>query len=212
MAKVNMEDLKPNSHTYKSEQKKKLAPAIKGGGVVSTRKPLSKKFAETFIEEDIGDIKDYIIFDAIIPGIKNLCLDALEMIFFGGTRGRRRRSGGRVKDDDEYYDYTSHYKSAEYKRSRRRDDGSYDHDRKDKVDYRNIVLKYSDDAKDVVDQLRGRIKDYGQATVADLFDLVDITGKYTDNNWGWTNQSDIGIARVSNGYLIDVPEAQLLDD
>lgn len=214
MAKVNLEDLKPNSHAYKESQKKedekkKLTPVVKKGSVVN-KNSFGKKLTETFIEEDVQDVKDYIIFDAIIPGIKNLCLDALEMFFFGGSGGRRR---GRRRDDDERTSYSSYYKSAKYKRSRRRrdDDDDDDYEKSDKTDYRDIVVKYSDDAKDVVDQMRGRIHEYGQATVADLFDLVGITGKYTDNNWGWTKEEQIGIRRVSDGYLIDVPEAKLLD-
>lgn len=215
MATVNLEDLKPNSHKYKEEQKmaerksekEKLKSVVKKDGIVSAKKPLSKKFAETFIEEDVNDVKDYIIFDAIIPGIKNLCLDALEMFFFGGRSGRRSR-GGRYRDDEKT-SYSSYYRS-EYKRSRRDRDREKDEDDR-KIDYRNIVLRYSDDAKDVVDQMRGRIHEYGQATIADLFDLLEITGKYTDNNWGWTHEDDIGLRRVSNGYLIDVTEAKALD-
>lgn len=210
MAEIKLEDLKPNSHVYKEKAKadekpEKLTPAVKSGGVVSTKKSFAKQLSETFLEEDIKDVKDYIIFDAIIPGIKNLCLDALEMFFFGGGGGRSR---GRSRDKEKT-NYTSYYKS-EYKRSRRRgrDEDEYD---EPKTDYRNIILKYAEDAKEVVDQMRGRIKEYGQATIADLFDLVDITGKYTDNNWGWTREEDIGIRRVSSGYLIDVTEAKVLD-
>lgn len=217
MATVNLDDLKPNSHKYKEEkelaereEKKKLQPIVKKGGVVTTKKSLGEKFRETFLEEDIRDVKDYIIFDAIIPGIKNLCLDALEMFFFGG-RSSGRRSGGRDSGRKET-PYHSYYKSSsEYKRSNGRHIDRDEDDDERSTDYRNIVLRYSDDAKEVVDQMRGRIHEYGQATVADLFDLVEITGKYTDNNWGWTREEDIGIRRVSSGYLIDVTEAKLLD-
>jgi hypothetical protein len=44
-----------------------------------------------------------------------------------------------------------------------------------------------------------------------MLDLMEISGKYTDNNWGWTNKGEIGLKRVNNGYLIDVAEAILLD-
>lgn len=206
MATVNMEDLKPNSHISKEKtEKEKMAPIIRKDAVIKQKRSFGQTFKEHFLEDDVKDVKDYIIFDAIIPGIKNLCLDALEMFFFGGTGGRR--SSHRRRDDD-HVAYNSYYKSAQYKRSRR-DREEDDDDRK--VDYRDIVIKYSDDAKAVVDELRDRIDKYDQVTVAELLDAVNITGKYTDNNWGWTRKEDIGIRRVSNGYLIDVPEAKLLD-
>lgn len=206
MATVNMEDLKPNSHISKEKaDKEKMTPMVRKDAVIKQKRSFGQTFKEHFLEDDVKDVKDYIIFDAIIPGIKNLCLDALEMFFFGGTGGRR--SSHRRRDDD-HIAYNSYYKSAQYKRSRR-DREEDDDDRK--VDYRDIVIKYSDDAKAVVDELRDRIDKYDQVTVAELLDAVNITGKYTDNNWGWTRKEDIGIRRVSNGYLIDVPEAKLLD-
>lgn len=216
MAEVKLEDLKPNSHIYKNrlkedakkEPSKKLEPVVKKDSVVRTKKPIGKKLSETFLKEDINDVKEYIIFDAIIPGVKNLCLDALEMFFFGSVSGRDRRDR---RDDRSRTSYSSMYKRKEYSRSSRRDRDEEEYEVDDKTDYQDIVLRYSDDAKDVVDQLRGRIHEYGQVSIADLFDLVNIAGKYTDNNWGWTNEGDIGIRRVKEGYLIDVKPARLLD-
>lgn len=216
MATVNLEDLKPNSHVYKEsiqkeekQDKKKLETVVKKGGVVSTKKSLGDKFQDIFLSEDVKDIKGYIIFDTIIPGIKNLILDVIEMAFFGSS-GSRRSTGSRR--EKEHTNYSSYYKS-EYKSSRRdrrdREERRYEAD--EKVDYRRIILKYRDDAERVVDQMRERIRTYETVSIADLFELVGITGKYTDNNWGWVDENDIGIKRVSDGYLIDVTEAVLLD-
>lgn len=212
MATVDPNDLKPNSHAYKErnekKEKPKLMPAIKKDEIVTTKKSLGEQFKETFIEEDIREVKKYVIKDVIVPGIKNTVLDMLSMTFFKepyyGGRSHSRDDGG--------YQYSARYKykSSSSRRQERDDrDDLYDRDRK--VDYRNIVLRNRDQAEDVVRQLRRRIEDYDTASIADLFDLVDITGKYTDNNWGWDNPNDIGIRRVSSGYLIDVAEAKLID-
>lgn len=219
MSGVNIDDLKPNSHVYKEglkqeerkEQKEKIQAVVNKAGVVSTKKPLSKKFAETFIEEDVKDVKSYIVLDVIIPGIKNTILDVLSMMFFKEPYDRRGHRSSR----DDRYEYSARYKyksnNDRLRRDRRdRDDERYEND--DKVDYRNIVLRNRSDAEEVVDQMRKRIRKYDTASIADLFDLIDITGKYTDNNWGWDREEDIGIRRVSQGYLIDVAEAKLLDD
>lgn len=213
MAKVNIEDLKPNSHVYKEsikeEKKEKIQPVVKKADVVSTKKPLSKKFAETFIEEDVADVKSYILMDVIIPGIKNTILDVLSMMFFREPY-RGQRGGSR----DDHYDYSARYKyrGSSNSRSRRRDRDDDEYQQDDKTDYRNIILRNRSDAEEVVDQMRKRIRQYDTASIADLFDLIDVSGKYTDNNWGWDREEDIGIRRVSQGYLIDVSEAKLLDD
>lgn len=206
MAEVKVDSLKPNSHTYKRQEsdneKRKLEPIVKKDSIVSTKKPVGKRIAENFIKEDVKDIKNYILMDVIIPGIKNVVLDMLSMAFFGETRSRDRSR----RDDRGYYSYSSRYRSSSSSSSSRDRDRRYDND--DKTDYRNIVLRERDDAEEIINQLCYRIRETGKATIGDLFDLLDIAGRYVDNDWGWTSERDIGIRRVSSGYLIDVAEAR----
>lgn len=205
---IDIESFKSNSN--KSKEKEKLTPIVSKAGVVSTKKTLGDKVAEVFIEEDLNEVKSYILQDVIIPGIKNTILDVMEMIFFGGTRGRARNSSGNSR---EKVSYASYYKSESNRRSQRndRDQQKSRPSSNEKVDYTHIVLRNRSEAEDVVDKMCRRISEYGSASIADLFDLLDITGNYQDNNWGWTNERDIGLRRVSAGYLIDVAEAQPLD-
>lgn len=208
-AKINISELKPNSHAYKAEKirengRAKLEPVIKKENVVSVKKPLSKKIMETFIPKDVKDIKDWVIFDVIIPGIKNLILDMGSMAFFGESR--RRSSSSRIRTD-----YRSSYGGMGYGSSpRRRREIRDEYDQKD-TDYRNIVLRNREDAERIVSELRKRVMEYSAASVADLLDLVDLPSQYTDNNWGWCDERDIGCRRVSNGYLIDVGEPVYLN-
>lgn len=215
MAEIDVSSLEPNSHKYKAEKKKegtsktreKISPVIDRDRVVSTKKPLSKKFFETFMTEDTKDVKTWLMMDVLIPGIKNTVLDILSMMFFGevDTRSRGRRS--KREERDSYFDYRGRYRTSSSTRRGRTD--RYDSD--DRVDFRNIVLRNRDDAERVIRALRNRILDDGSASVADLLDLIDVAGRYTDNNYGWDDERDIGIRRVSSGYLIDVAEPKYLD-
>lgn len=213
MATVNMDDLKPNSNVYREAEiskREKLDPVIKKDSVVSTKKPFGQKLKDTFIGEDIQDIKRYILVDVIIPGVKRTILSAIRMMFFGEP------------EDDHYYernssrhtDYAGRYKGRSYSSSSL-SYKSRDRERRyedEKVDYRNIILRNREDAEDVVDEMKTRIRKYGSCSVADLFDLINVAGKYTDNNWGWRDERDIGIRRVNSGFLLDVTEAEYLDD
>lgn len=214
MAEIRLEDLPSNSHTSKKMEKErekpeKLKPVVSKANVVQTKKSVGQKFIDAFIQDSVEDVKDYVIRDVIVPGVKNTILDCLSMIFFHESydgRGRSRRY------DEDSPSYSSYYKSGRKTRDRsdrRRREERYEEN--PNVDYKNIILKRREDAEDVVDELRRRIKKYERASVADLFDLIEVSGKYTDNNWGWINEEDIGIRRVSNGFLIDVAEAQLID-
>lgn len=223
MGDIDVNSLEPNSHKYKAEKanggdkkepgsREKVSPIVKRDQVVSTKKPLGKKFAETFMTEDTKDVKSWLLMDVIIPGVKNTILDILSMMFFGEVDSRRGR-GKRRRYDDDRRDYSSYYggssSNRERRSSRRKDNSYYDSD--DRVDFRNIVLRNRDDAEDLIEEMRRRIKSEGSVSVATLLDLVDVPGRYTDNNWGWDDDRDIGIRRVSSGYLIDVAEPKYLD-
>lgn len=223
MADIDVNSLEPNSHKYKAEKanggdkkepgsREKVSPIVKRDQVVSTKKPLGKKFAETFMTEDTKDVKSWLLMDVIIPGVKNTILDILSMMFFGEVDSRRGR-GKRRRYDDDRRDYSSYYSGSSSNRERRssrhKDNSYYDSD--DRVDFRNIVLRNRDDAEDLIEEMRRRIKSEGSVSVATLLDLVDVPGRYTDNNWGWDDDRDIGIRRVSSGYLIDVAEPKYLD-
>lgn len=199
-----MDGLTPNSNKYKNEQKQereRLKPVIDKKSVVSKKKKIKNGFLKLFLPEDVEDVRSYIFDDCIIPGIKNAILDVLYMSFYHEEPSRRERYGRS--------DYRSMYRGNSYKRSssssrnRKRDrDRDSDH-----IDYRDIVLDYRADAEKIVDELHHRIDDYGYASVADLLDLIDMPGKYTDNDYGWKRKGDIGIKRIADGFLIDVEEA-----
>lgn len=213
MAEVKLENIKPNSYKSKTQPNApKATPIVSKDSVISTKKSLGQKFVDTFITEDKEDIKTWLIMDVVVPGIKNTILDMLSMMFFSG------KSSGYGRQKNRYYNsenvsYNSYYKS-QYNRNRytqRGQDDSPQMAQNGKVDYRNIVLKRRDDAERVADEMQRRIVDFGQVSIGDMLDLMEITGSYTDQNWGWTDPRDIGIRRISNGWLIDVPEAQMLE-
>jgi hypothetical protein len=60
--------------------------------------------------------------------------------------------------------------------------------------------------------MRFRIGEYGQVSIAEMLDFMEITSNFNDNNWGWTRPNDIGIRRLNNGWLIDVAEAEPLEN
>lgn len=211
MAEIDVKNLEPNSHKYKAEKaaqmkREKTDPVVRRDQIVSTKKPLKKKFSELFMTEDTKDIKTWVIMDVLIPGIKSTILDILSMMFFGEIDSRSRRSRSR-RDRGDRVDYRSKYNSS----SRRRRDRDDYYDSDDRVDFRNIVLRNRDDAERLIEELRKRIRENDSVSVAELLDLIDVPGRYTDNNYGWDDERDIGIRRVSSGYLIDVAEPKYLD-
>ena len=200
MAEVKLEDLKGNSNTEKEEQRRVKRP-VTTNVKVKEKKPRSK-LAEAFLGEEIDSLKDYIVYDVIIPAIKNTIVDsvsdAVGMMFGVTPRGRRKDSG--------YVSYSTYYKSGG--RDRRRND---DADRNSRYDYRDITFASRVEAEEVLDNLRDLIEDYEEASVADLYDLCNITADFTDNKFGWVSLRNARVVRVRGGYELDLPRPRPLD-
>lgn len=209
MAEVKLPKIEPNSKTYK-EKREKMQPVIRKDEIISTRKPITKRLADKFLETDIQEAKEYFLRDILIPGIKDTVLDVISMLLTGEGYSSNRRRGG-------YSNYSSYGRSnyrsysSSHRRSRDREARYEDTHREEKVSYRDIVVRERGDAEEIVDKLHDRIQDRGDATVAELLELVDIPSAYTDNNYGWTRCSQIDIRRVNGGWLIDVDDAKYLN-
>lgn len=193
-----------NSHRAKEERK---VEKVVTGKVALKKKSTGKKFLETFIGDDINSVSSYIIHDVLIPAAKSTISDmvqgGIEMLLFGERKGNRtRRDQGRS-----YVSYNS-YSSQQPRRDERRD-----------VTYRNrarhnfddVILSSRGEAEEVLSHLVDLVIDYGQASVGDLYDLVGITGNFTDNKWGWTDLRSASVSRARDGYLLNLPKPILLD-
>ena len=200
-----MTDYKPNSNRFKEEQKtkepEKRAEKVVTGAVVTKKKSGISKLANEFISEDAKNIKSYVIGDVIIPSIKKaLCdivKDGIEMLLYGGTRpGGGRSTADRVS-------YRSYYDDRGSRSARDTRPSGYSYD--------DIILSNRGEAQDVLDRMDELMDTYGLVRVADLYDLVGITGNYTDNKYGWTNIRNAEIVRVRDGYMIKMPRAVPID-
>ena len=197
----NINEAFPSNSKTKKEKPK--PQRITTGRVIRKKKSLGKKFSETFIAEDSGSVLGYILHDVLIPAAKDMIYDTIkgsvEMSLFGTTKSSpRTKVQGR-----------SHvaYNSI-------RDDRTPRHiSNKDRAIHRfdDIVLESRGEAEEVLSHLVDLTIDYGQATVSDLYDLVGITGNFTDNKWGWMDLGSASVSRGREGYILNLPKPILID-
>lgn len=196
-----MEDYKANSHRSREEnnlsvEKKKIEPVVKG--TVKKRKNGVRKFTDTFISEDIHNVKSYVVMDVLVPAIKKAVSDivtnGIEMILYGETRGRSRSGASTVS-------YRSYYDD-------RRDDRRYSETRtRSGYSYDDLTFAYRDEAEEVLTRMDEIMEEYKVVSVADMYDLANVSRSYTDNNYGWTDIRSAEIVHVRNGYVIRMPKA-----
>lgn len=173
---------------------------------------LLRRFGKSIIEDGIESAKEKAYNDIIVPGVKSIVFDTitdmLDTMLFGGSesisRGSQRRSESRRRGDRT--SYSEYYE----KRSRGNSRGSEREDRYYEPD--DIILDTRADARDVLDELDFMIRKYGQASVADYYDLVGVTGDWTDNRYGWMSLRGATIKPIRDGFLIVMPRTHLLDD
>lgn len=211
MATVNIPEYPDNSQIKEESKERPIRreqdpdrPKLHGKAT-RKKKGLGKRFGETFLSEDRGDVGEYLIFDVLIPAAKDTLTDlvgrGLEMLLYGESRGysSRSRSGGRTG----YHNY-SKYSQTERKRPQ-----TTQRNRRT-MNFDDIVFDNRADAEQVLDYIIGRIEDYEVATIADFYDAAEITADYTDNKWGWYDLADAYVKRVRDGFIIVLPRPEQL--
>lgn len=195
--------IQPNSHKSKRPKVQKVVT-----GDIKTRKPSPfKRLKENFVEEDSQTVKQYIFFDVILPGIKNIIADSLintiNMLLFGEGKSNSnvKRNGSRSII---HYDKPSYRQDSRPKRT-------LSSKGRARQDFKEIEMESRGEAEEVLSQLVDLTIDYEEATVSDFYGLVGITPNYNDEKWGWKDLSMASVKRVRNGYIVDLPSPEWLD-
>ncbi|HHU80006.1 MAG TPA: hypothetical protein GXZ35_01555 [Acholeplasmataceae bacterium] len=195
-----MEEYRPNSHKYKEDQKRavpeKKVEKVITGTVKSKKKSEIQKFTDVFISEDVNNVKSYILLEVLVPAIKKAISDivtnGIDMILYGETGKTKSNTAASKVSYRSYYDSRRDYSAV-----RTRTGYNYD----------DIIFDNRGEAEDVLTRMDELISTYGLVSVADLYDLVGVTGNYTDNKYGWTDIRSASVVRVRDGYMIKLPKA-----
>ena len=189
-----MDELKPNSNKPAQPERKKVETVVKRPARLKKKNGL----ADVFISEDISNVKNYVFGDILIPTIKNtivdIITDSISMLILGESRGRKKGS----RSDS--ISYTKYYDRG---RSTRTDSINT----RNGYSYTEVEVDTRDEADEVLARMDEIIDQYGMVSVLDMYDLVGVTGNYTDNKYGWTNIRNAEVIRGRDGYVIKMPKA-----
>lgn len=204
-----------NSHSEREAAKNKTVEPVRKGSV-TLRKPMGTRIRESLTGDDAHSIGSYLLFDVVIPAIKDLVVEtgkeALERAFFptgGGPRSRNRPYNSGSGGQFSRLPYSS--------RGSRRDDPPFEREesrrsrRRHKID--EIILETRGDAEVTLEKMRNHADEFGQISVAEVLDEL---GAGSDDNWvlrdwGWTPSTlkNAEVRRLrSDEYLLDLPEPE----
>lgn len=208
-----------NSHkdraqsSEKPKQERRKVEKVTEGKVTVKKQTLGSKILETFTGDNLNSVGETLIFEVIIPklkdGISEMFSVGIDRALYGES-ARSTTSRSTYRDTSRHTNYSSYSnntgsRAASSRNFSRRDRASHN--------FEEITLETRGEAENVLSELCDLIDAYGTATVHELYELVDIDGEHTDINWGW---EDLGRARVvrgrRGGFLLDLPKPIELDD
>lgn len=219
MAEDNKTPYNYSGNSHKDREKddptaRKPIEKVISGEVRERKKTLGRRMYEMFFAgDDASSVGQYLLFDVIIPSAKSLVLDVLnqglERKFYGSSSSSTRRPSSALGIGRTNYGKMYSGKDA----SSEKKDGKRDLSQKDRANHKfdEIVIDSRDEAETVLSELLDRIDEYTVTTVADFYDMVGITGDFTDEKWGWDNLRGASIRRVRDGYVIEFPRPSYLD-
>lgn len=194
----------PNSHKYRDSVDKKGGDSEepkKSKAHVRTHQSVGQRFKEAFFSEALRDVIDYIFNEVLIPSLKELVREFIEVWLFG-TRDRYdgyyRRSSIYDRDRDHVHELRRERREAT--RTRRR-----------KLSISSIEFETRSEAASVLNQMNEYCRKYGVCSVSAFYDFIDCDrpDDWTHDRWGWGwNELDRArVIRKSNGwYAIDIAE------
>ena len=187
--------------SYDTANREKKVDKVVKGEVKQRKRGIFRRFADTFFNEDLETVEDYLTQDVIIPAIKetisSIVRNGIDMILFGEVKATSaNKQGGPIVNYGSYSNKSNTYDRSSYR--------SYNN--RNRLDLGDIIFSSRGEAEEVLSHLVDLTLDYGEASVGDFYDLVGVTTTFTDNSWGWKDLSKTSVSRVRGGYIINLPK------
>ena len=188
---------------------------ITTGDVIQRKKPLGRKFMETFFNgDDIGTVTQYAFGEVMVPALKTMVSDAVREVvertlFGGGSGGNRPRTYAGNRPHTSYNAYYANGSNTTYNagNSQQRDEPRTMSNRgRATHNFREVIFATRPEATEVLKGLEERIHEYAEAQVDDFYSMTGITGNYQDTQWGWRDLGRGEIRRVREGYILMLPQ------
>ena len=198
-----MENYPSNSHKAREEVAEKKVEKVVSGKTSTKKKSGIRKLSDTFLSEDVSNVKSYIFSEVLLPAAKKLVSDIV-------TNGTNMLLYGEIKNKKGNSSKVSYSRYYDDRRDRSRDYRSPVV--RNNFDYDEIIFETRGDAEAVLDAMYDILNQYKVVSVAELYDLASITThNYTCNNYGWIDLRGSSVVRVRDGYILKLPRALAID-
>lgn len=209
------------------EEKQRHKPIAQAGTVRQHKPGIIERWATGVLGPNGAKaIFHRITSDVIMPNIKVILADsvnaATDMALFGERRQKSGSNGARGTNVGRAQNYQNSYGNRNgsipgvprYAQRQRQQNGNWNNPGPGEPEQQvpDYSLQNRRDANDVLNMLIGDISRFGQVSVADYKDMLDIPSEFTDHGYGWT---DLSMARVvqnfgGRGFTITLPPVEII--
>ena len=213
---MNKEEYASNSNKSKAaeqqkaiEERRKVEKIVQGPVKVKKKSGL-RKLTDTFISEDVSDVKTYVVKDVIVPNVKKLIWEMFTGgldIALNGKNGSSYRNTKSNASRVSFRDYSNDYnRSRQGSENSSRNRGGYSCD--------DIIFGSRGEAEEVLSQMIEQLAEYNGTPVAvgDLYALVGLNHNPTDYKYGWTDLGNAYVERCRDGYMLKLPRPVSITD
>ena len=198
-------DLPGNSNG--SKRREESVKRVVTGRVRQRQTSVGRKVFETFAGNDMRSVGSGVLFDVIIPALKDLIFESgkeglARSLYGGALRPNQMRPGSRID-----------YGGVTKKMTTRIVGGgasSRDRDIPQKAranhDFGDIILDSKGEAESALDALFDLVDTYELAAVSDLYEIVGLPWSYVDKKWGWQDLRGASTERTRDGYRLNLPK------
>lgn len=163
-----------------------------------------RRIRESIFETSGKQLVEFVIFDVLIPQLKEGASTIFDRVLYGEGRGHRVTPYRKAQS---YVNYSRTSTDGSVRDPKR----NLDTRKRVNHDFRDIAFDDRSEAELILERLGDCIEEYDVATVGDFYAAAGITADYTDQNWGWTSLRDACVRRTRAGYILDLPRPERVD-
>ena len=205
---------KPVQAQEKKSDRPKVEPVVKGG--VHVKKRTAKTILKAiFVPQDVEKVRDYIIFDVVIPKCKTVVVDLgnsiLSAIVYGDSAPSAPTPFGQGSGVQRV-SYSSYSSGGQTNYRGMNRVGAARNEQQNRAIFEDVIFDSKVNAVRVLQRLNEAIEAYGVVSVNDAYDACDLSAPYTYNNYGWTSLNSAYVDRNRRGeWVIHFPLALPID-
>ena len=206
---VNYASNSQKSRQPDAQEEPRIDGPVISGTAIERKEPLRKKFIQAYAGDSAQSVGQFLLMDVVVPGTKNIISDlvtqGINRLLYGSAS---RPGGGQVRSNVGGVSYGKFFNGGGGQQAAPASNLSQQS--RANHQFGEIVLQSRADAELVIDSLRALIEQYGNATVQNLYSLVNVSSDFTDIKYGWTNLARAGVVQIREGYLLDLPRPEVL--